>query len=180
MLVSPLSLRRPLYRLPSMRRTVQGGGGFLRFKSSSTPPRRRDLLCPPESVFPYCIASMKTSVRHLSSFESGQTPEKADFGLFFPFVQPIPPSLPSTTPPRSSSSVPPLKKTLRSGSNPNDILNHPNSPPLRKQTSGARVTTSSLLRFEMGLGATSSEAERLEVKVVVIRELLPSYLAYIL
>jgi len=30
------------------------------------------------------------------------------------------------------------------------------------------------LRFEMGLGATSSEAERLEVKVVVIRELLPS------
>jgi len=29
-------------------------------------------------------------------------------------------------------------------------------------------------------GATSSEAERLEVKVVVIRELLPSYLAYIL
>jgi len=36
-----------------------------------------------------------------------------------------------------------------------------------------------LLRFEMGLGATSSEAERLEVKVVVIRELLPSYLAYI-
>jgi len=37
-----------------------------------------------------------------------------------------------------------------------------------------------VLRFEMGLGATSSEAERLEVKVVVIRELLPSYLAYIL
>jgi len=37
-----------------------------------------------------------------------------------------------------------------------------------------------MLRFEMGLGATSSEAERLEVKVVVIRELLPSYLAYIL
>jgi len=37
-----------------------------------------------------------------------------------------------------------------------------------------------VLRFEMGLGATSSEAERLEVKVVVIRELLPSHLAYIL
>ena len=43
-----------------------------------------------------------------------------------------------------------------------------------------RIDKEVLLRFEMGLGATSSEAERLEVKVVVIRELLPSYLAYIL
>jgi len=54
-------------------------------------------------------------------------------------------------------------------------------PARKREESSPRTMMPMLLRFEMGLaGATSSEAERLEVKVVVIRELLPSYLAYIL